>query len=54
MKENNNSYLICTFAVSKDKYHSKLRLRHLVGKIFYTCDLKWEQVLEKYKNLDIV
>ena len=53
MKENNNSYLICTFAVSKDKYHKQVGLRHLVGKIFYTCDIKWEEVLNKYKNSEI-
>lgn len=52
MQEKNNSYLICTFAVSKDKYHKHVGLRHLVGKVFFTCDLKWEKLLNQHKNSD--
>ena len=47
MKENNNFYLIASFALSKDKYHKRVGLRHLIGSIFYTCDLKWDILVNK-------
>ena len=40
------------FAPSYDRYHQQTQLMHLVGSVFYTTKLNWDDVISKYYRLE--
>lgn len=53
-KSNSKFYLLGCFAPSYDRYHQQTQLMHLVGSVFYTTKLNWDDVISKYYRLDNV